>query len=174
MKIIFKSRKKKEKKKTTKNKQKERAIFINKLAPSFLSARATHTKCVGRGTRSPQHWWTRQYKLSVNGARTRYRWAAQIPRYSAWLRLNYLHILQTPGGGVSVLLQFLHPAATTEISIAPAPQPLGHCWWSSAKQRPLSSASTFLCCSQKTIHYPACRFSNASFQQPDISFAPGI
>lgn len=42
------------------------------------------------------------------------------------------------------------------------------------KKRTLSSASTFLCCSQRTIHYPAFRSSAAFFQQPDISFAPGM
>lgn len=77
--------------------------------------------------------------------------------------------MQAPGEGISVL-QFHHPTARTPVRAAPAPQPPRCCWWSSSKQRSLSSASTFPCCSQRTIHYTAFRFSAGFFPAARYKF----
>lgn len=104
----------------------------------------------------------------MSGTRTQQQWAALIARYSTCLCLNYLHTSRFLRG---VFCPPVSPPlnARTDISTAVL-QPLGQCWWSSSKQRPLSSASTLLCCSQRNIPYPAFRFSAAFFPAAWLKF----
>lgn len=105
----------------------------------------------------------------MSRAWTRHWGAAPIPSYSSCLCLNDLYTNRSLREVFCPLVN-PPPSARTDISTAPVPQPPGQCWWSSSKQRPLSSASTLLCCSQRNVLYPAFRFSAAFFPADRLKF----
>lgn len=89
-------------------------------------------------------------------------WAAPIFRCSTFLFLSYLHTTRILRG-VFCPPASPPPSARTDTSTAPVPQPPGQRWWSSSKQRSLSSVSTLLCCSQGNFPYPSFKFSAAFY-----------
>lgn len=125
-----------------------------------------YTQSCRKGKLLPQPQWKRQHKLPLRGHGHNTKGLPQhpdTPPASAWTTCTQTHSWE----GFSVLLSW-PPSCRTDISPAPVPQPPGQCWWSSPKQRPLSSASTLLCCSHRNSPYPSFRFSAAFFPSRQI------